>query len=82
MRVADMIGSGTISSDNPSGYGSMLELCWNGEKDIKIESTGETRKYLLDGDEVIMRGIARSEDGKLSVGFGECRGLILPAVAQ
>lgn len=31
MGPGDMLGSGTISAPEKSGYGSMLELCWKGE---------------------------------------------------
>ena len=41
---------------------------------------GETRTYLLDGDEVIFRGTAR-RDGAVSIGFGECRGTVTEALA-
>lgn len=78
MRVGDCIGSGTISTPDASGYGSMLELTWNGSKPLKIEATGEERKFLQDGDEVIMRGKAASKDTAVRVGFGECRAIILP----
>jgi len=72
----DLMASGTISGSDPSSYGSMLELSWRGEKPVKL-SDGSERKFLLDGDEVIMRGRARG-DG-YCVGFGEAAGKILPA---
>jgi fumarylacetoacetase len=40
--------------------------------------TGETRTFLQDGDEVIMRAYCE-RDGFRRIGFGECRGIIDPA---
>jgi fumarylacetoacetase len=40
--------------------------------------TGEKRTFLADGDEVIMKGYCERE-GFRRIGFGECRGVILPA---
>ena len=37
-------------------YGSMLELCWRGARDVPLGGSGETRKFLRDGDSVVMRG--------------------------
>ena len=39
---------------------------------------GELRKFLEDGDEVVFRGICRRDDA-IRIGFGECRGVVLPA---
>ncbi|MEO0716521.1 MAG: hypothetical protein AAFY58_05975, partial [Planctomycetota bacterium] len=41
-------------------------------------ATGEVRKFLADGDEVIMRGWCERE-GQPRIGLGECRGRVLPA---
>jgi fumarylacetoacetase len=76
LRPGDMLGSGTISAPSPDGYGSLLELTWRGEKPLQLNG-GVTRKFLQDGDTVIMRGYAQGEGFR--VGFGECRGTILPA---
>lgn len=56
MQPGDLLGSGTVSGPEPGSYGSMLELCWKGTKPIPLGDSGETRKFLLDGDEVIMTG--------------------------
>jgi fumarylacetoacetase len=53
----------------------MLELCWKGEKPIKLPD-GSERKFLEDGDEVIMTGYSQGIGYR--VGFGECSGVILP----
>ena len=57
--------------------GSLLELGWRGTEPIELP-TGETRKFLEDGDEVILRAFCE-RDGLPRIGFGECRGVIGPA---
>ena len=54
----------------------MLELCWAGKEEIKL-ANDEVRKFLVDNDEVIMKGWCE-KDG-VRIGFGECRSMILPA---
>ncbi|MBA2687116.1 MAG: fumarylacetoacetase [Gemmatimonadaceae bacterium] len=77
MRTGDLLGSGTVSGTTKDSRGSMLELTWRGAEPLTLP-TGETRKFLEDGDEVIMRGYCERE-GVRRIGFGECRGTILPA---
>lgn len=77
MSTGDMLGSGTISSTEKSGYGSMVELCWAGKEEIKLPN-GEIRKFLKDGDEVNMSGVCRGNG--YTIGFGDCRGKVLPAL--
>ena len=80
MRAGDLLGSGTISGSEPGSYGSMLELSWKGTKPIAVGEE-ETRTFLQDGDTVIMKGIGQAIGDKgTRIGFGECRGTILPAV--
>jgi len=76
MNVGDLLGSGTISGTEPGSQGSLLEQTQNGKQPIKI-AEGEERTFLQDGDEVVLRGVC-GERGAY-VGFGECRGRILPA---
>jgi len=76
MQVGDMYASGTISGPTPDSYGSMLELAWKGTKPVKL-SDGSERKFLEDGDTVIMRGHAE-KDG-VRIGFGEVKSKVLPA---
>lgn len=76
MRPGDLLGSGTISGPNETEYGSMLELSWRGSKEVKV---GEgVRKFLKDGDEVNMVGWCEGQG--YVIGFGECKGKILPAL--
>ena len=65
------------ATEEPASYGSMLELCWRGAKDVPLGESGETRKFLRDGDSVVMRGFCEG-DG-YTIGFGDCEGTILPA---
>ena len=76
MNPGDMFASGTISGEKPGSYGSMLELAWKGTKPIKL-SNGEERKFIQDGDDVIMTGYAQGDGYR--VGFGNVSGEILPA---
>lgn len=76
MRVGDLLGSGTISGPTKDSRGSLLELSWGGKEPLTLKG-GETRRFLEDGDEVVLRGHAQGEGFR--IGFGECRGRILPA---
>lgn len=76
INVGDLYGSGTISGKDENSYGSMLELAWMGTKPIKMKD-GSERKFINDGDTVIMRGSAE-KDG-IRVGFGEVSAKVLPA---
>ncbi|XP_028417439.1 fumarylacetoacetase-like [Dendronephthya gigantea] len=76
-RPGDLMASGTISGPTPESYGSMLELSWRGSKTIPL-APGVERKFLQDGDEVVMSAHAQG-DGYV-IGFGSCEGKILPAL--
>lgn len=77
VEVGDIYASGTISGTDPKSYGSMLELTWRGANPITL-SNGQERKFLEDGDTVIMRGFGE-KDG-IRVGFGEVKGKVLPTI--
>lgn len=76
LRTGDLIASGTVSGPSEDSRGCMLELTWRGQNPVRLP-TGEERRFLQDGDEVIMRGYCEKE-GHPRIGFGECRGTILP----
>jgi fumarylacetoacetase len=77
LRPGDLLGSGTISAPTQDGYGSLLEIS-RGGKELFALPDGETRSFLEDGDEVFLRARAQRE-GAASIGFGECRAVVLPA---
>ncbi len=79
LRPGDLLGSGTISAPGTDGFGSLLEITGGGRTKLELAS-GETRRFLEDGDAVIMTAHAR-RDGFVSIGFGECRGTLGPAPA-
>ncbi|PIQ50194.1 MAG: fumarylacetoacetase [Cytophagales bacterium CG12_big_fil_rev_8_21_14_0_65_40_12] len=76
LQVGDLYGSGTISGPKPEEFGSMLEITWRGEKPVKMKD-GSERKFIQDGDTVIMSGHA-VKDG-VRIGFGEVLAKVLPA---
>jgi len=78
LRAGDLFGTGTLSGPNPEQGGSLMELSAGGKKPFTL-SSGETRTYLEDGDTVILRGYC-VRAGYRRIGFGECRGTVLPAV--
>jgi len=78
LRAGDLFGSGTLSGPTPDSLGSLLELTESGRRPITLPN-GETRRFLEDGDEVLLRARAEAP-GVASIGFGDCRAVVLPAV--
>lgn len=78
LRPGDLLGSGTVSGPEKDSRGCLLELTWRGTEPVRLPS-GEERRFLEDGDEVILRGSCE-RDGFARIGFGECAGVVLPAV--
>lgn len=76
VRAGDVMASGTISGPTPESFGSLLELSWRGTRPLQLKD-GSQRKFLEDGDTVVIRGHA--ERNGLRIGFGEVRGQVLPA---
>lgn len=76
INVGDMCASGTISGPTPDSYGSMLEISWKGTKPVDMPD-GTQRKFIADGDTVIMNGWG--EANGVRIGFGNCEGKVLPA---
>ncbi|GLV46376.1 Fumarylacetoacetase [Carabus blaptoides fortunei] len=60
MRPGDLLASGTISGETSDSFGSMLELCWKGTKPLQMRD-GSSRKFLQDGDTVIMRATCQGD---------------------
>ncbi len=76
IRVGDLIGSGTVSGPDKHNRGCLLEITSRGREPLELP-TGETRRFLEDGDEVVLRGWCE-QPGFRRIGLGECRGAILP----
>ncbi|MFI5444150.1 fumarylacetoacetase [Polaromonas sp. UC242_47] len=74
LRPGDLIGSGTISAPESTGFGCLLEITEGGKTAVLLPN-GESRTFLQDGDELVMRGFCQRE-GFAPIGVGECRGLI------
>jgi fumarylacetoacetase len=74
LRPGDLIGSGTVSGPEKENRGCLLELTWRGTEPLQLPG-GETRRFLEDGDEVILRGYCEAP-GFRRIGFGECRGTV------
>jgi fumarylacetoacetase len=77
VNSGDMMGSGTISGPTPDSYGSMLELSWQGTREVAL-GNGSTRKFINDNDTVIMRGHCNKNG--IRIGFGEVSTKLLPAI--
>ena len=78
LRSGDLMASGTISGPDPDSRGSLIERTWRGRDPLRLPN-GETRTFLVDGDEVIMRAYCE-RPGFARIGFGDCRGMIVPAL--
>lgn len=88
MQPGDLLASGTVSGPERTERGCLLELTWNGDLNNPVPGTdrtpitlptGEERKFLADGDEVIFRGRCVS-DSHRAIGFGTCTGTVTPSV--
>jgi fumarylacetoacetase len=78
LRPGDLMASGTVSGPEKSMRGCLLELTWRGSEPIELPS-GEERRFLENGDELILRGRCEA-DGAVGIGFGECRGIVIPTI--
>ncbi len=77
LRPGDLLASGTVSGPSRESVGCLLEMTRRGAEPIELPG-GEQRRFLEDGDEIILRGYCQRE-GYPRIGFGECRGTIVPA---
>lgn len=77
LQAGDLLGTGTLSGAQPGQYGSLLEISDGGKLPLVL-SSGEQRRFLEDGDEIILRARCKRDDA-VSIGFGECRGRVIAA---
>lgn len=77
INAGDMMASGTISGPEKENFGSMLELSWRGANPITLDD-GSERKFINDGDTVIMRGFCKNDE--VRIGFGEVSSKVLPVI--
>jgi fumarylacetoacetase len=77
LQTGDLLATGTVSGSATTARGCLLEITARGAQPLVLRN-GETRKFLEDGDTVILRGYCQRE-GARRIGFGECRGTVLPA---
>ena len=77
LQAGDLLASGTVSGETPESRGCLLERTWRGTEPLTLP-TGELRRFLEDGDEVVMRGWCE-RPGARRIGFGECRGTVAPS---
>ena len=80
LRPGDLLGTGTQSGPTRGEEGCLLELTRGGREPLALSGT-ETRSFLNDGDTVVLRGWCERE-GFVHIGFGECRGTVLPALPE
>jgi len=78
INAGDLLASGTISGPTPDSFGSLVELSWNGTQPLILKN-GTERRFLEDGDTLLLRGHA--EHSGIRIGFGEVSGTLLPAKA-
>ena len=79
LQPGDLIGTGTLSTDDTGGLGSLLEISEGGKRPLSLP-TGETRSFLEDGDEVTLRAWCEAE-GAVRIGIGECSGRVVAAAS-
>ena len=77
LMTGDLLGTGTISGPTAPEAGAIVELSRGGTLAIDLPGTGEQRRFLEDGDSVILRGWCE-KPGAARIGFGRCQGEVLP----
>jgi fumarylacetoacetase len=77
LMPGDLLGSGTTSGPTDESRACLAELTQRGTAPIGVGA--ETRAWLADGDEIIFRARTMRE-GYVPIGFGECRGIVEPAL--
>jgi fumarylacetoacetase len=75
LQPGDLIGTGTLSTDSDTGLGSLMEISRGGQQPVALPG-GETRSFLEDGDEIVLRAWCERADA-VRIGFGECTGRVV-----
>jgi fumarylacetoacetase len=75
LQPGDLIGTGTLSTASDSGLGSLLEISRGGKQPLQLP-TGETRSFLEEGDEIVLKAWCEAE-GAPRIGFGQCAGKVV-----
>ena len=75
LQAGDLIGTGTLSTENAGGLGSLLEISAGGKQPLQL-AKGETRTFLENGDEITLKAWCEAED-TVRIGFGECVGRVV-----
>mgnify|MGYP006088767565 FL=1 len=76
LEAGDLMGTGTVSGKEVNSAGCLLELTGGGENPVRLPS-GEIRRFLEDGDEIVLRGHLRGNGEFQQIGLGECRGIVV-----
>ena len=79
LQSGDLLGTGTISGPTAGEAGALVELSRGGSQDVALPSSGEVRRFLEDGDRVVLRAWC-AKPGAARIGFGVCSGEVLPAL--
>jgi fumarylacetoacetase len=74
LQPGDLLGTGTQSGPGDAEAGSLLELSAGGRRSLALPD-GESRRFLEDGDAVIMRGWCERA-GATRIGFGQLVGQV------
>lgn len=100
LKAGDLLGSGTVSGPGDDQRACLLESTGNGARPFEVVDAGldegarRERRYLEDGDEVVISGWCGGGGGEGGggggggagllprIGFGECRGRLLPALRR
>ena len=77
LQSGDLIGTGTLSTAEDTGLGSLMEISRGGKEPIELPG-GEKRSFLEDGDELTLSARCAA-DGATPIGFGSCTGRVLPS---
>ncbi|MHB8682161.1 MAG: fumarylacetoacetate hydrolase family protein [Acidimicrobiales bacterium] len=81
LRVGDLFASGTVSGpDRERQAGSLMERTWGGTEPVELP-TGESRRFVADGDRVVLRGWCASPDGR-RMDLGEVADVVVPAAGS